>query len=150
MSEGTPEDMFNYEPKPKVSDSETPLVIFPTLPTLYGPDPNETIIDLSVIIPKPPKPSPNIGKILRKFESNLRSHLHESMMISHSLADPDESNSAWEDYRRWIKSKISKLKDFGYDLSERNFCFGFVPSMELWKLRNAPPCLPALEIKEVI
>lgn len=47
-------------------------------------------------------------------------------------------------------SKISKVKEFGYDLSERNFFFGFVPLMKIWKLQNAPSCLPTLEIKEVI
>lgn len=142
--------MFNYEPEPEIFDLETPPIIFPTLPTLYGPDHDETIIDLFVKIPKLPKPSPNIGKILRKFESELRSRLHEVMMTNRSSANPVESDSAWEAYRWWINSKISKIKDFGYDLSERNFRYGFVSLMELWKLRTAPLCLPAPEIKEVI
>lgn len=72
------------------------------------------------------------------------------MTTSRSSVNPAESDSAQEAYRRWINSKISKLKDFGYDLSERNFRYGFVPLTELWKLRNAPLCLPALRIKEVI
>lgn len=100
MSKGTPEGMFNYEPEPKVSDSETPPIIFPTLPTLYGPDHDETKIDLFVKILKPPKPGPNTGKILRKFELDSRSHLHEAMPISYSSINLDESDSAWEACRR--------------------------------------------------
>lgn len=68
--------------------------------------------------------------------------LHKAMTTSRSSAN-------WEAYRSWINSKISKLKDFGYDLSERNFHFGFVPLMELRKLRNAQLGLPTPEIKEV-
>lgn len=130
-SEGTLEGMFNFEPEPVVSDLETPPIIFPTLPTFYGPDNDETIIDLSVRVPKPPKPSPNIGKIPRKFKSDSRSRLHEAMTTSHSSANPDERDFAWEAYRMWINSKVSELKDFGYDLSKRNFHYGFVPLMEL-------------------
>lgn len=150
MSEGTPEGMFKYDLEPEVSDSETPHIIFPTLPTLYGLNHDETIIERFIIIPKPPKPSPNIGKILRKFESESRSRLYEAMAISRSSANSFESDSIWEAYIRWINSKISKLKDFGYDLSGKRIRSGFVPLMELWKLRNAPLYLPAPEIKEVI
>lgn len=118
--------------------------------TLYGPDPDPTIIDLSVIIPKPPKPNPNIGKILNNYESDSRRRLRAAMTTSRSSANPSESDFAWEDYKSWINSKISKLKNLRYKVSERNFCYGFVPLMEIWKLRNAPLCLPAPEIKEVI
>lgn len=55
-----------------------------------------------------------------------------------------------EAYRRWSNSKISKIKIFGYKVSEINFCSGFVPLIEIWKLRNSRLCLPALEIKEFI
>lgn len=94
MYEGTPEGLFNFEPEPIVSDLETPSITSPTLLTLFGPDLDETKIDLIVSFPKPPKPSPNFGKILRKFESESRSHLHEAMTISCSSANLDESDSA--------------------------------------------------------
>lgn len=131
MSEGTPEGMFNFELELVVSNPETPPIIFPSLPTLYGPDLDETRIDLTVNFPKPTR---NIGKILRKFESKSRSRLHEAMPISRSSENPTESDSAWETYIRWINSKISKLKKFRYKVSERNFHYGFVPLMEIWKL----------------
>lgn len=47
-----------------------------------------------------------------------------------------------------MNSEISKMEDLGYTLAERKFHFGFVPLMELWKLRNSQLCLPAPEIKE--
>lgn len=47
-----------------------------------------------------------------------------------------------------MNSEISKLKDLGYTLARSKFHFGFVPLMELWKLRNSQLCLPAPEIKE--
>lgn len=144
MSEGIPEGMFNFEPESDISNH------FPSLPTLFSPDLDETKIDITVSYPKPPKPSSNIGKILRKFESELISCMHEAMTISHSSANPIESDSAWEAYRRWINSKIYKMKNFGYKVSERNFYFGFIPLMEIWKLRNSQLCLPAPEVKEVI
>lgn len=72
------------------------------------------------------------------------------MTTSRSLADPAESDSTWEHYKSWINSIISKLKKFGYNLSERNLCYGFVPLMEIWKLRNAPLCLSTPEFKEVV
>lgn len=53
---------------------------------------------------------PTIGKILRKFESDSIKRLHGAMITSRSLVNPAESDSAWEAYRRWINSKISKLK----------------------------------------
>lgn len=48
-----------------------------------------------------------------------------------------------------MNSKISRLKNFGYKVSERNFLSGFIPLMEIWKLRNSHLCLPAPEVKEV-
>lgn len=81
---------------------------------------------------------------MKNFESDSRSHLHAAM------TNPAESDSTLEAYRSWIKSKISKLKKFGYKVSERKFRSGFVPLMEIWKLRNTPLCLLAPEIKEVI
>lgn len=150
MSGGTPEGMLNFELELEVSDSKTSKVIFLTLPTLYGLDPDETIIVLSVRISKPPKPSPNIIKILRKFESGSRNRLHAAVATSCSSTNPAESDSAWEDYISWINFEIYKLKNFGYNVSERNFCYGFVPLMEIRKLRNSLLCLPASEIKKVI
>lgn len=40
------------------------------------------------------------------------------------------------------------MNDFGYTLAERKSPYGFVPLMELWKLRNSQLCLPAPEVKE--
>lgn len=142
--------MFNYEHEPVISNPKTPPIIFPSLPTLFGPDLDETKIDLTVSFPKPPKPTPNIGEILRKFESESKSCLHEVMTISRASANPAESDSSWEAYRRWMNYKISNLKNFGYKVSERKFRSGFVPLMEIWKLRNSHLCLPALEVNEVI
>lgn len=48
-----------------------------------------------------------------------------------------------------MNSKISKLKDLGYTLVESKFHYGFVPLMELWKLRNSHICLSAPKIKDV-
>lgn len=86
--------MFNFEPGPVVSDPETPSIIFPLLPTLYGPDLYETRIYLTISFPKPPKPTPNIGKILRKFDSESRSCLYEAMMTSRASVNPTESDYA--------------------------------------------------------
>lgn len=75
--------------------------------------------------------------------------MHEAITVSHSSANPAASNSDWVAYRSWMNSKISKLKDLGYTLAERNFRYGFVPLMELWKLRYSQLYLPSPEIKEV-
>lgn len=81
MSEDTPEGMFNIKPEPEVFDPETPMIIFP-------------IIDIFIRIPKPPKPIPNIGKIMKKFELDSRSRLHEAMTTNRFSANPTESDSA--------------------------------------------------------
>lgn len=49
-----------------------------------------------------------------------------------------------------LNPKFSKLKNLGYKVYERNFYYGIVPLMEIWKLRNSQSCLPAPEVKEVI
>lgn len=59
------------------------------------------------------------------------------MTVSRSFANPVAGDSAWEAYRSWMNSEISKIKDLGYTLVERKFRYGFVPLMELWKLRNS-------------
>lgn len=132
VSDGTPYCMFNFEPEPTSPDHESPPVIVPSFPYVYDPDFNEFRINHTVNYPKqPPKSSPNIGKILRKFESESKICLHEAMNISHSSANPDVGDSTWEAYRIWMDSKISKMKDFGYTLAKRKFLYGFVPLMEL-------------------
>ena len=72
------------------------------------------------------------------------------MIIGHSSANPTESDSAWEAYKRLMNSKISNLKNFMYKVFDRNFHYGFIPLMEIWKLRNSQLCLPAPEVKEAI
>lgn len=47
-----------------------------------------------------------------------------------------------------MNSKISKLKDLGCTFAESKFCSGFMPLMELWKLRNSELCLAVPKIKE--
>lgn len=94
MSEGTSKGMFNYEPEPFLSDPESPFIIIPSNPSVFGPDFDETKIDLTISYPKPPKPSPNIGKILKKFESESKSHLHEAMSISRSSTNLADNDSA--------------------------------------------------------
>lgn len=140
--------MFNYEPEPVLSDPESPPITIPLFPLVFGSDLDETKIDLTVSYRKPSKTSPNISKILWKFESKSISHLHEAMIISHSSANLYESDSSWVAYRRWVNSKISRLNNFGYKVSERNFRYGFITLMEIWKLRNSQLCLPSLEVKE--
>lgn len=149
MYEGALEGMSNFEPGPKVYDSGRYEAIPSSLPTIYGPDPHPTITDISVRIPSQPKPNPNIGNILKKIESDSRSCLHTGRWTSCLLPNPAESDAAWEAYKSCINSKISKLKNFGYKVSERNLCYGFVTLMELWKLRHNPLCLLAPEVKEV-
>lgn len=124
VSEGTPKGIFNYEPKSVISNPKSPLI---TTPSVFGPDFDESKIDLTVSYPKPPKPSSNIGKIMRKFESESRSRLHEAMTISCSSANPAKSDFAGETYKRWINSKIFRLNNFGYKVSERNFLLGLFP-----------------------
>lgn len=143
MPEGTPEGMFNFEPESEVSDSERNKAIPPNLPAFYGPDPHPTITGLFVRIPNQSKPNPNISKVLKNFESNSRSCLHAIMTTSYLSANPTEA------YKSWINSKISKLKNFGYKVSEKNR-YGFVPLMKIWKLRNTLFCLPTPEVKEVV
>lgn len=141
--------MFDFEPEPTSPDHESPLIIVPSFPSLFGPDFDESKINLTVKYPKQPtKSSPNFGKVLRKFESESKSHLHEAMIVSRSSVNPAASDSTWEAYRSQMNSKISKLKDLEYTLAERKFHYRFVPLMELWKLRNSQLCLPAPEIKE--
>lgn len=94
MSKGTTEGMFNFEPEPVIFDPETPLITILSLPTLFGSDLDETKIDPTTSYPKPTKPTPNIGKILRKFGSKSRSRMHEAMMIIRSSANPIESDFA--------------------------------------------------------
>lgn len=53
------------------------------------------------------------------------------MIVSRSSTNPAASDSAWEAYRSWMNSKISKLKDIEYTLAESKFHFGFIPLMEL-------------------
>lgn len=115
---------------------------------LYGPEFDESRINLTVNYPKPPKSSPNISKILRKFESESKSCLHEAMAIIRSSANSAASDSAWKAYRSWVDSKISKLKDFGYKHAERKFRYRFVHLTEIWKLRKSQLCLPAPKVKE--
>lgn len=69
MSEGIPKGMFNFELEPVISDLESSPITIPSFPSIFIPDLDETKIDVTVSYPKPPKPSPKIGKILRKFES---------------------------------------------------------------------------------
>ena len=124
---------------------------FPSLvPNIYGPKPNLNIVDFSIRYHSQPKPKePNIGKILRKFESDSQRCLHTAMWTSVLSTNPTKSDAVWEAYRRWVNSKISKLKNFGYKVSERNFRSRFEPAMEALQLQRDPLCLPAPEIEEV-
>lgn len=70
------------------------------------------------------------------------------MWASVLSTNPAESDATWEAYRRWVNSKISKLKNFGYKFSKRNFHSRFEPIMEALQLQHAQLCLPAPEIEE--
>ena len=82
------------------------------------------------------------------FDSESKRRLEKAMNISHSSTNPATSVSAWEAYRSWMNSEISRIKDLAYTLAERKFCYGLVPLLELWKIRNSQVFLLALEIKE--
>lgn len=41
------------------------------------------------------------------------------------------------------------MKNIGYTLAENQFCSGFVPLMELWKLKNSQLCLLASKVNAV-
>lgn len=71
------------------------------------------------------------------------------MLTSFMSSNPTESDSSWEVHRGWVNSKISKMKNFGHKVSERNFHSWFVPVMEVIQLQHAPLCLPAPEVKEI-
>lgn len=71
------------------------------------------------------------------------------MIVSPSSANSAASGSAWEAYRSWLSPEVSRMKDIGYTLDEKKFCYGFVPLMGLWKLRSSQLFLPAPEVKEV-
>lgn len=96
MYDGTPDGMLNFEPEPTSPDVESPSIIVSSFPFVYGPDFDESRINLTINYPKPPKSFPIIGKILRKFESESKSRLHKAMTISRSSANPTVSGSAWE------------------------------------------------------
>lgn len=142
--------MFDFEPESTSPNHESLLIIVPSPPFVYGLDFDESRINLTInYLKQPPKSSPNFGKVLRKFESECKSRLHEAMIVCCSSTNPDASDSAWEAYRSWMNfSQISKLKDIGYTLAERKFRSGSIPLMELWKLRNSQLCLPAQENNE--
>lgn len=130
VSDGTPEGLLNFEPKP--ISPESPPIILPSHPSVYGPDFDESRINLTVKYPKQPtKSSHNFGKVLRKFEYESKSRLLEAMTLSSSSVNPVASDSTWEAYRSWMNSKIYKLEDIGYTLAESKFRYGLVPLMEL-------------------
>lgn len=128
--------MFDFEPE--ITSPESPHVIHPRHPFVFGPDFDESRINLRIKYPKlPTKFSPEFGKVLKDFESESKSRLEKAITVSLSSTNPVASDLAWKDYRSRMNSEISKLKDLGYTLAERKFHFGFVPLMELWKLRNS-------------
>lgn len=51
-------------------------------------------------------------------------------------------------YWKGFLTLLSKMKDLGYSMAESKFRFGFVPLMELWKLRNSQLCLLEPKVKE--
>lgn len=101
MSEDTPEGMFNFEPEPEVFDSKRYEATPSLIPTVYGPDLHPTITDISVRIPSQPKPKqPNVGKIMKKFESDSRTYLNVAMRPSCLSSNLAESDATWVAYTR--------------------------------------------------
>lgn len=96
----------------------------------------------------PTQSSPDLGKVLTDFDYESKRREEKAMIVSHSSTNSTASDSAWEAYRSWMNSDISKMKDFGYTLDESKLRSGFVPLIELWKLRNSQLFFPAPEIKE--
>lgn len=147
VSEGTPEAMFDF--KPEINSPESSPIIQPSHLFVFGPNFDESRINLTIQYPKiPTQSSLDLGKVLTDFDFEYKRHLEKAMTDSHSSANLDASYSYREAYRSWINSEISKMKDLGYTLVESKFCFGFVLLMKLWKMRNYQLCLPASEIKE--
>lgn len=52
------------------------------------------------------------------------------MWTSFLSPNPEETDTAWKVDRGWVNSKISKLENFGYKVSERSFISRFVPVMK--------------------
>ncbi|XP_050918435.1 proline-rich receptor-like protein kinase PERK9 [Lathyrus oleraceus] len=147
ISEGTPEGIFNFEPT--ITSPESSPIIQPSHPSVFGPDFNESRINLTIKYPKmPTQSSPDLGKVLNDFYYESKRRLEKAMISSHSSINPSTSDSTWEAYRSWMNSEISKMKDLEYTLAESKCYYEFVPLMELWKLRNSQLCLPAPKIKE--
>lgn len=134
--------MFYFEPE--ITSPELSPIILPSHPSVFGPDFDESIINLTIKYPKiQTSSSPDLGKILMEFDSESNKHLEKAMTVSHSSTNLATNDSTWEAYKSWMSSEVSKMKDLGYTLVERKFHYGFIPLMELWKLRNSQLCLPA-------
>jgi hypothetical protein len=139
--------MFDFERE--ITSPKSPPIIQPSHPSVFGPDFDESRINLTVKYPKiPTQSSPDLGKVLMDFDSESKRHLAKAMNVSHSSINHVASGLAWEAYRSWMNSEISKMKDLGYTLAKIKFHYGCVPLMELWKLRNSQLCLLTPEIKE--
>lgn len=90
--------MFDFEP-------ESSPIILPYHPSVFGPDFDESIINLNIKYPKIQTPSSlDLGKILMEFDSESKKHLEKEMTVGHSSANPAASNSAWGTYRNRINS----------------------------------------------
>lgn len=128
--------MFDFELE-IISPKSSPI-IQPSHPSIFGPDFDESIINITIKYPKiPTQSSLDLGKVLTDFDSEYKMCLEKAMIVNHSSTNPAASDSAWESYRSWMNSEISKMNDLGYTLDERKFCSGFMPLMELWKMRNS-------------
>lgn len=52
--------------------------------------------------------------------------------------NPVENDSTWEASRKLVNLEISKLKNFGYKVSKKNFRSRFLAVMEALQLQRAP------------
>lgn len=85
--------MFDFEPE--ITSPESPPVIQPTHPSIFGLDFDESRINLIKEYPKlPTKSSPDLGNFLKDFESESKNQLEKAMTISRSSANPTASNSS--------------------------------------------------------
>lgn len=126
--------------------SDLPFLV---VPNVYGLGFHPKITNVSIRYPSQPKPREhNVGKILKKFESDSQRCLCGALWTIVLSINPAENDATWEAYRRWVNSKILKLENFEYKFCERNFCSRFEPAMEVLQLQHAPLFLPAPEIEE--
>lgn len=85
--------MFDFELE--VTSLESSPIILPSHPSVFGPDFDESRINLTIKFSKIQTPSsPDLGKIIMEFDSESKKRLEKEMNVSHSSANLATSDSA--------------------------------------------------------